>query len=103
MECILNKEETMKKISTSIIFLLVVFNGLIITGGSSSIRGLVLNPFSSDCIQLNTIGGNVIEGNFIGTDTTGTAVFFPNSSTGIAVVNSTNNTIGGSTSATRNL
>ena len=38
-------------------------------------RGLVINRFSADGISLFTssVGGNVIVGNYIGTDVTGTA------------------------------
>ena len=50
--------------------------GLTITAGNSTVRGLVINRFNNqraDGIRLRTEGGNVIEGNFIGTDVTGTA------------------------------
>lgn len=46
-------------------------NGLFITGGNSVVRGLVINRFREG-IVLGTNGGNVVEGNFIGTDPTGT-------------------------------
>ncbi len=49
-------------------------SGLEITAGGSTVRGLVLNRFSSGgAIFLNGSGGNVIEGNFIGTDASGTS------------------------------
>jgi titin len=43
-------------------------NGLIITAGSSTVRGLVINRFSAHGIVLHAGGSNVIEGNYIGTD-----------------------------------
>ena len=45
--------------------------GLWIAGGGSKIMGLVINRFESYGIDLTDTGGNVIEGNFIGTDPTG--------------------------------
>ena len=52
-------------------------NGLTITAGNSTVCGLVINRFgtggySRAAIYLNTNGGNLIEGNFLGTDVTGT-------------------------------
>ena len=55
-------------------------NGLVITGGSSTVRGLVINLFrkhhdvstSGIGILIYKNGGNVIEGNFIGTNVDGT-------------------------------
>ncbi len=49
-------------------------DGLNITAGSSTVRGLAVNRFSGDGIALFGSGatGNLVEGNFIGTDTTGT-------------------------------
>ena len=45
--------------------------GLVISGGNSIVRGMVLNRFGFDAISLEGNGGNVVEGNFIGTDPTG--------------------------------
>ena len=53
-------------------------NGLTITAGNSTIRGLVINRFTGasgsagNAIALSGGGGNVIEGNFLGTDAPGT-------------------------------
>jgi CSLREA domain-containing protein len=77
-------------------------NGLrlnLVTG--TTVRGLVINRFSSAAILIERGGGNVIEGNFIGTDPTGT-VALPNG-IGISVQRSQSNTIGGTTAAARNL
>src|SRR5262245_39585508 len=48
-------------------------NGLRITGGNSSVTGLIINRFSGTGILIQTNGYNVIQGNYIGTDRTGTA------------------------------
>jgi CSLREA domain-containing protein len=73
--------------------------GLTITGGSSTVRGLVLNEFG-DAITLSELGNNRIEGNFIGTDAAGLA---PSGSSIGVVVKSSGNHIGGSEPAARNL
>jgi CSLREA domain-containing protein len=71
-------------------------NGLAITGGSSTVRGLVINRFSLNGIRLTFNGNNVIEGNFIGTDVTGTTDL-GNTSNGVSIgtAANTSNTIGG--------
>jgi hypothetical protein len=79
-------------------------NGLLITGGGSTVRGLVINRFggSGDGIEFQTNGGNVVEGNFIGTDVTGTAAL-GNGFFGVFINGPSNNRIGGTTVAARNL
>jgi hypothetical protein len=76
-------------------------NGLSITAGSSTIRGLVLNGFS-DAILLQSAGGNLIQGCYVGTDATGT-LDLSSGGMGIRMINSDNNTIGGTSPASRNL
>ena len=76
--------------------------GLVVTAGSSRIRGLVINRFASDGLDLQTNGGNVVDGNFIGTDPTGTQGR-GNSFTGLFVDGGANNLIGGSDPAARNI
>lgn len=83
-------------------FVALAVNGLTITGGNSTIRALVINRFSGSGIFISTLGGNIIEGNFIGTDVNGTAPL-GNSGHGVSILNSPNNTIGGSAAGTRNL
>jgi titin len=61
--------------------------------------GLVINDFVSG-IALETNGENVIAGNYIGTDVTGTAAL--GNQTGI-YIGSNNNTIGGLAAAARNI
>ncbi len=75
--------------------------GLIVSSGSTTIKGLVIYNFMP-AISLNTLGGNTITGNFIGTNYLGTAPKTPAQIQGIWV-GSNNNVIGGTTPATRNL
>jgi CSLREA domain-containing protein len=75
--------------------------GLRITAGNSTVRGLVINRFRSG-IALNTNGGNIIEGNYIGTDVTG-GIVLANTGNGVGVSNSSLNIIGGTTPAARNI
>ena len=83
-------------------------DGLVITAGNSTVRGLVINRFGINpdvgigILLLQTNGGNVIEGNFIGTDVTGT-VALGNKFFGVVIENAPNNTIGGTTVEARNI
>jgi hypothetical protein len=81
------------------------FSGLIINADNCTVRGLVINSFQHDAIDVLS-NGNVIAGNFIGTNTAGTAAL-PNGASGqggvIFVGSLSNNTVGGPTPATRNL
>ena len=77
--------------------------GLRLTGGNSTIRGLIINRFNFQGIDIELKGGNVIEGNFIGTNASGTADFpTPNNGSGVYLLTS-NNTIGGLTPGDRNV
>ncbi|NIM48127.1 MAG: CSLREA domain-containing protein, partial [Gemmatimonadales bacterium] len=74
-------------------------NGLNINASSSAVRGLVINRFGGAGIRLGS-SGNVVEGNFLGTDVAG-AIALGN---GVGVeVAGPNNTIGGSTPSARNV
>ena len=76
-------------------------NGLRVTGGSATIRGLVILNFAGGAgIRLGTSGNKVL-GNIIGLEFTGTTAY-PNG-VGIRVDAGTGNTIGGSKPADRNL
>ena len=78
--------------------------GLRITGGASTVRGLVLNGFRSAslaAIVLAEKGGNLVQGNFIGTDMSGGAAR-ANRGAGI-LVRGDRNTIGGAAPAARNV
>jgi CSLREA domain-containing protein len=74
--------------------------GLVLTGGDSTVRGLVLHGFTS-AIFIETKGGNRVEGCHIGTDMTG-AVARGNTDHGILIATS-NNVVGGTTPAARNV
>lgn len=75
--------------------------GIRISAGSSIVQGFVINRFH-DQIVLETGGGNRISGNFIGTDVNGTSASgFSNF--GILISGSSDNLIGGTTTAARNV
>ena len=70
-------------------------DGLIITGGSTTVRHLVINRYTSDGIQFTAAGGNVVETCYIGLDPTGTSVL-ANADAGILIsATSPSNTVGG--------
>lgn len=81
--------------------------GLTISAAAANcvVQGLVINSFQHDAMELSS-GGNVISGNFIGTDRAGTAAL-ANGSGGlggvILVGGASDNTVGGTTPAARNL
>jgi hypothetical protein len=75
--------------------------GLEIAAGNSVVRGLVINAFAGDGIELETNGDNVIAGNYIGTTSTGYAA--QGNGYGVYVLSGSDNTIGGTTAADRNL
>jgi CSLREA domain-containing protein len=76
--------------------------GLNITAGNSVVKGLVINNFSSGYgIQLSISGSNIIESNYIGSNEDGTTD--QGNLIGIYILNVSGNTIGGSSSSTRNL
>ena len=75
-------------------------NGLLISAGSSTVRGLIINGFGGNSlnstasgIRLTTKGLNVISGNFIGTNSSGAAKI-PNDY-GVVIDGCDNNIIGG--------
>jgi len=76
--------------------------GLQLNAGSdgSTIMGLAINRFSAQGIVINS-SNNIIKGNYVGTDTTGT-IARGNSSYGI-LVNSSGNVIGGTVTGARNV
>jgi len=77
-------------------------NGLHIVAGSTMVRGLVINRFEGTGIVLETNGGNILEGNFIGTEVTG-ADGLGNFVGGVLIIGANNNTIGGTTAGAVNL
>jgi hypothetical protein len=77
-------------------------NGLTITAGQSTVRGLAIDRFGGDGIALDIGGGNVIEGNYIGTDASGTNAR-ANGGWGVDVLSGPGDTIGGTAPGTGNL
>jgi len=73
---------------------------LTISAGGSTVQGLVINRCRTG-IRIDTAGGNTIQGNFFGTDPSGTV----RRANGISIDidASPNNTIGGTTPTARNL
>ena len=79
--------------------------GLVLDTGSggTTIKGLVVNRFDGCGIRITGSDGNVISGNYIGTDVTGT-VDLGNGFEGVEITNaSSNNTVGGPTHARGNV
>ncbi len=74
---------------------------LYIDGGNSTVRGLVINNSCWHGIQITDGGNNIIEGNYIGTDFTGSFAMGCDEC-GVGVF-SNNNTIGGTTDNSRNV
>ena len=83
--------------------------GLLITAGNSVVRGLVINRFKNSALRFANNGNNRVEGNFIGTDVTGTksqgngGIDLPISSGAVQVSAPGPNIIGGATAAARNV
>jgi photosystem II stability/assembly factor-like uncharacterized protein len=75
--------------------------GLVIKAGGSTVRGLAIGRFTAGGIWLNSSSNNTIQGNYIGVDATGTLK--RSNPYGILFSNSSNNLIGGTTAAARNV
>lgn len=83
-------------------------DGLRLTAGNSTIRGLIINRFYGAGISLQAPGGsNTIQGNYIGTDWTGTTNRGNGQAAtrmgGVLVQGSSGNVIGGTNPAHRNV
>jgi hypothetical protein len=77
-------------------------NGLRISAGDSTVTGLVINGFSEDGIFFQTNGNNILTGNYIGTDVTGTQVV-ANGLFGAQFDFVSDNTVGGTAPGAGNL
>ncbi|HUY32931.1 MAG TPA: PKD domain-containing protein [Pirellulales bacterium] len=85
-------------------------NGILITSANNTIGGTtaaarnVISGNVGDGVQITGLGatGNVVEGDYIGIDAAGTAALFNNAS-GVEIVNSPSNTVGGATAGARNV
>ena len=78
-----------------------VGDGLKVSGGGSTIKGFVINHFSGDGIYISSLGGNVVEANYIGLSADGSAGD-GNGQTGIRI-ESPNNRVGGRDPSQRNV
>jgi hypothetical protein len=80
-----------------------ILDGLRLIAGSdgSTVKGLVIQNFTGDGIEINTSNSNIITGNYIGVTQTGTAAAA--NGIGINIVSSSSNTVGGTTASTRNI
>lgn len=78
-------------------------DGLFITAGGSTVRGMVINNFHGSGIVLSINGENTIVGNYIGVDISGNSAA-GNLDDGIMIAaGSAGNSIGGGTGLTRNV
>jgi hypothetical protein len=79
-------------------------DGLLITASNSTIKGLVINRFFDNGVQIEGSGatGNNIQGNFIGTTADGSAAL-ANGNAGVDIFSAPNTTVGGITPAARNV
>jgi CSLREA domain-containing protein len=78
-------------------------DGLTIASSTTvTIRSLIINRFQGNGIYIVGGSGHVIQGNIIGLDALGTGAL-ANTGEGIRISGSTNNLIGGTTAATRNI
>jgi hypothetical protein len=75
--------------------------GLTLFTGGNTVKGLVINGFYGAGITIAAGGNNLIAGNYIGTDATGSAAV-PNG-IGVSIGGSGSNIIGGTTVASRNV
>src|SRR5437763_3382393 len=75
---------------------------LTIKGGNTTIRALIVNHNKDFAISIVTAGGNHIEGNYLGTDVTGSLKAGSNGNL-VAINNSPNNVIGGTSPGARNV
>ena len=78
-----------------------VANGLELDASNSVVRGLVIHDFDFTGISVEG-DGNRIEGNFVGTDPSGT-IDLGNNEFGVEIDSGTTNTIGGTSPEARNL
>ena len=76
-------------------------SGLVIKAGGSTVKGLVIGNFNEFGIWLNNCDNNIIQGNYIGINATGTLARV--NDTNLLLSNSSNNLIGGTTAAARNV
>lgn len=76
-------------------------DGLVIKAGGTTVRGLSIGSFGNNAISLNGCDNNVIQGNYLGVAADGTTA--RGAARGIQLTNSSNNLIGGTSAAVRNV
>jgi CSLREA domain-containing protein len=74
--------------------------GLVVNAGPSTVSGLVINRFAGNGVEVGSGGGNVISGNYIGTNVAGTVAL--GNANGV-LIQSSGNIIGGTTAGARNV
>ena len=78
-------------------------DGLQLYGGNSTVRGLVINRCKRDGIHIaGPYGTNVIQGNYLGIDLTGTLAL-SNGMGGVTIYRSAGNLVGGTNASARNV
>jgi hypothetical protein len=78
-------------------------NGLSISSGGTTVRGLAIGNFGGDGVALSSGAGNLIQGNFIGLSPSGVGSA-PNAGNGVDIgLGSRGDVIGGATPAARNV
>ena len=76
-------------------------NGLVISAGNSTVRGLAIVGCTGSGIVLKSLGGNTISGDYLGVTTSGDDA--DANGTGISITGSSNNTIGVSSAGLGNV
>src|SRR5262249_10666208 len=76
-------------------------DGLTITAGGSVVRALAINSFAGNAIVLRGKGGDLIAGNYVGTDLAGTAA--RGNGGGVVLDNTPGNAVGGTAAGDGNL
>jgi hypothetical protein len=79
-------------------------DGLFITASNSTVKGLVINRWGNAGVHISGSGatGNKVVGNYLGTDASGTQKL-GNFVFGVYIYDAPNNTVGGTTTAERNV
>ncbi len=77
-------------------------DGLRISAGNSTVQGLAIANFKRDGIRIETNGDCIIQGNYLGTDSTGQNAL-GNQEGGVLILHSANNLIGGTNAQQQNV
>ena len=76
-------------------------DGLTVTGGATSIRGLAMHGFQNAIAVTSALGGNLIAGNFLGTDAAGAPT--SGNTNGVSITGTSGDIVGGEAPADKNL